>query len=344
MNEPSLAVFLSQIVALVVCGRLVGELMERVRQPAVMSQLIGGMLLGPSVLGAIAPVWQHTLFPDSPGQKAMLDAVSQLGILLLLLLTGMETDLSVIRRSRRTAFSVSIAGIAIPFACGILVGHWLPDSVLPDPHQRFITSLFLGTALSISSVKIVALVVRERGFLRRTVGQGIGAAAIIDDTIGWIIMSVTFGLALHGTIDVMSVTRSLLGTALFLLLSFTIGRRIVFFLICWANDRFVSELSAITMIIVVTGLMALVTDAIGVHTVLGAFVAGILIGQSPILTRHIDEQLRGLIVAMFMPVDIGMARLSANLRALTSADLMLLTIGLIIIASIGKFSGAVLGG
>ena len=344
MNEPSLAIFLAQIVALVVCGRLVGELMERVRQPAVMGQLIGGMLLGPSVLGAIAPTLQHSLFPDSAGQKAMLDAVSQLGILLLLLLTGMETDLSVIRRSRQTAFSVSIAGIAIPFACGILVGQWLPDSVLPDPQRRFITSLFLGTALSISSVKIVALVVRELGFLRRTVGQVIVASAIIDDTIGWIIMSVTFGLALHGTIDVMSVTRSLLGTALFLVLSFTVGRRIVFFLIRWANDRFVSELSAISMIIVVAGLMALITDAIGVHTVLGAFVAGILVGQSPILTRHIDEQLRGLIVAMFMPVFFGIAGLSANLRALTSPDLMLLTIGLIIIASFGKFAGAVLGG
>ena len=344
MGQPSLAIFLAQIVALVACGRLVGELMERVRQPAVMGQLIGGMLLGPSVLGAIAPSWQQALFPDSAGQKAMLDAISQLGILLLLLLTGMETDLSVIRRSRRTAFSVSIAGIAIPFACGIGVGHWLPDSILPDPHRRFITSLFLGTALSISSVKIVALVVRELGFLRRTVGQVIVASAIIDDTIGWIIMSVTFGLALHGTIDIISVTRSVLGTALFLVLSFTIGRRIVFFLIRWANDRFASELSAITMIIIVAGLMALVTDAIGVHTVLGAFVAGILVGQSPILTRHIDEQLRGLIVALFMPVFFGIAGLSANLRALTSSDLMLLTIGLIIIASIGKFSGAVLGG
>jgi Kef-type K+ transport system membrane component KefB/nucleotide-binding universal stress UspA family protein len=344
MGQPSLAIFLAQIVALVVCGRLVGELMERIRQPAVMGQLIGGMLLGPSVLGAISPTLQHALFPDSAGQKAMLDAISQLGILLLLLLTGMETDLSVIRRSRRTALSVSIAGIAIPFACGVLVGEWLPDSILPDPHRRFITSLFLGTALSISSVKIVALVVRELGFLRRTVGQVIVASAIIDDTIGWIIMSVTFGLALHGTIDVMSVTRSLLGTALFLVLSFTIGRRIVFFVIRWANDRFVSELSAISMIIVVGGLMALITEAIGVHTVLGAFVAGILIGQSPILTRHIDEQLRGLIVALFMPVFFGIAGLSANLRALTSSDLMLLTIGLIIIASIGKFAGAVLGG
>ena len=342
--DPSLGIFLGQIVALVVCGRLVGELMERIRQPAVMGQLIGGMLLGPSVFGALFPDWQHALFPDAPGQKAMLDAVAQLGILLLLLLTGMETDLSVIRNCRRTAVSVSIAGIAIPFACGLALGQWLPDAVLPDPGRRFITALFLGTALSISSVKIVALLVRELGFLRRTVGQVIVASAIIDDTVGWIIMSVTFGLALHGGIDVMSVTRSVLGTALFLVLSFTIGRPIVFFLIRWANDRSVSELPVITVVIAITAGMALITDAIGVHTVLGAFIAGILVGQSPILTRHIDEQLRGLIVALFMPVFFGTAGLSANLRALTSPELLWLTIVLIVIASLGKFSGAVLGG
>jgi Kef-type K+ transport system membrane component KefB/nucleotide-binding universal stress UspA family protein len=342
--EPSLAIFLGQIVALIVCGRLLGELMERVGQPAVMGQLIGGMLLGPSVFGALLPTLQHFLFPDSPGQKAMLDAVSQLGILLLLLLTGMETDLSVVRSCRRAAISVSIAGIAIPFGCGVLLGEWLPESVLPDPGKRLITALFLGTALSISSVKIVALLVRELGFLRRTVGQVIVASAIIDDTVGWIIMSVIFGLALHGGIDAMTVTRSVLGTALFLVLSFTLGRRIVFFLIRWANDHLVSELAAITTIIAVTGVMALITDAIGVHTVLGAFVAGILIGQSPILTRHIDEQLRGLIVSLFMPVFFGMAGLSANLQALTSPSLMMLTVVLIVIASVGKFSGAVFGG
>src|SRR5207248_6567585 len=138
--------------------------------------------------------------------------------------------------------------------CGVVLGELLPQSMLPDPGKRLITTLFLGTALSISSVKIVAMVVREVGFLRRTVGQVIVASAIIDDTIGWIIMSVTFGLALHGGIDVASVTRTVVGTGLFLVLSFTIGRRIVFFLIRWANDRFVSELPAITMIIAVTGL------------------------------------------------------------------------------------------
>jgi Kef-type K+ transport system membrane component KefB/nucleotide-binding universal stress UspA family protein len=343
-HHASIAVFIAQVVALLVAGRLVGELLQRAGQSAIMGQLMGGILLGPSVLGFLWPGLERSLFPTLPEQHAMLDAVAQLGILLLLLLTGMETDLGVIRHSRRAALSVSIAGIALPFACGIGVGLLLPPALLPDPGRRFVTTLFLGTALSISSVKIVALLVRELGFLRRTVGQVIVAAAVVDDTIGWIIMSVTFGLALHGTIDLVTVSRTVLGMVAFIVAGFTIGRRLVFQLIRWSNDHFISELPVITMILVIMGLLALLTDAIGVHTVLGAFVAGILVGQSPILTRHIAEELRGLIVGLFMPVFFGTAGLSTNLEALARPDLLLLTATLIVIASIGKFSGAVLGG
>ena len=118
----------------------------------------------------------------------------------------------------------------------------------------------------------------------------------------------------------------------------------MFSLIRWTNDNFKSEFPVITMILVIMSAMALITQLIGVHTVLGAFVAGILIGESPILTRHIDEQLRGLIVALFMPVFFGLAGLSADLTVLKNPHLALLAVGLIVIASIGKFLGAFVGG
>jgi len=341
---PSEVVFLAEIIVLLVCGRLLGEAMQRIGQPAVMGQLLAGVLLGPSVFGALSPGLQHALFPGTHEQSGMIGAVGQLGILMLLLLTGMETDLSLIRKTRRAAFSVSLAGIAVPFLCGVAVGEFLPDSMLPNPDHRLVTTLFLGTALAISSVKIVAMAVRELDFMRRTLGQVIVAAAIIDDTLGWIILAIILGLAQSGTVELGSLAQSVFGTLLFLLASFTIGRRLVFLLIRWANDNLVSDVPVITTILVVMGVMALITDAIGVHTVLGAFVAGILVGQSPILTKHIDEQLRGLIVALFMPVFFGLAGLSANLDVLADPRILLLSLGLILIASIGKFSGAFLGG
>jgi Kef-type K+ transport system membrane component KefB/nucleotide-binding universal stress UspA family protein len=342
-KAPSEVVFIAQIVVLMIVGRLLGEFMLRLGQPAVMGQLIAGLILGPSLFGALLPDLQHMLFPRTPEQKAMIDAISQFGVLLLLLLTGMETDLKLVRQTGRASFYASAMGIVVPFACGVTLGMFLPDNMLPAPDKRLITALFLGTALSIASVKIVAMVVREMNFMRRVVGQVIIASAIIDDSIGWIIVSIIFSIALHGSVDPLSIAQGVIGTVIFLVASFTIGRRIVFFVIRWVNDHFESEFPVITAILCIMGVMALITHLIGVHTVLGAFVAGILVGQSPILTRHIDDELRGLTTAFFAPVFFGIAGLSADLTVLADPQIALLTAGLVLIASLGKFGGAFTG-
>lgn len=338
------AQLIGQIVLLIAAGRLIGEVMLRLGQPAVMGQLLAGILLGPSVLGALFPDAQHFLFPKSPEQTAMLNGIAQFGILLLLLLAGMETELSLVRDVRRAAISASVSGITLPFACGLALGYLLPDSLLPDPQRRLITALFLGTALSISSVKIVASVVRDMGFMRRNVGQIILASAIVDDTIGWIIIAITFGLAGQETFSWLGVAKNVVGTLLFLGFSFTLGRRLVFKAIQFTNDHFRGEAPVIAAILVIMGAFALITQLIGVHTVLGAFVAGILVGESPILTEEIDRQFRGIVAGLFMPVFFGLAGLSADLTVLKDKELALLTFGLIAIASFGKAAGAFTGG
>ncbi len=338
--HPSEGLFLVQIIVLVVSGRLLGELMVRIGQPSIMGQIIAGIILGPSLFGLAFPHLQASLFPSDGAQKSMTDAIGQLGILFLLLLAGMETDLSLARRLRKSAAGVSLTGIVIPFAAGFALGEFIPDALLPDPQKRLVTSLFLGTALSISSVKIVATVVREMGFMRRNVGQLIVASAIIDDTVGWVIIAVTFGLAVKGTVDLATLATSVIGTLAFMAVSFTVGRRVVFEIIRWTNDHFRSDLPVLSAIIAIMGAMAIITNFIGVHTVLGAFVAGILIGESPILTRQIDVQLRALTTALFMPVFFGLTGLQTDLTVLADPSILLLTAAVVVIASIGKFGGA----
>ncbi|MER9587492.1 cation:proton antiporter [Mesorhizobium australicum] len=344
MGGSAEGLFVAEIVLLLLVGRGLGEIFQRFGQPAIMGQLIGGILLGPSLFGWLWPSAQHLIFSTDPAQKGMIDAVSQLGILLLLLLTGMETDLRLVRRVGAACFSISITGVVLPFACGFALARVLPDSLLPEPSERIVAGLFLGTALSISSVKIVAMVVREMNFMRRNLGQVIVSSAIIEDTIGWLIIAVTFGIATNGSLQVLPLITTVAEVALFMVFSFTIGRRLVFTLIRWSNDSFRSEYAVISVIVIIMGVMALITNLIGVHTVLGAFVAGILVGESPILSDHIEGQLRGVITALFMPVFFGMAGLSADLTVLTDPTLALLTLALVLIASIGKFSGAFLGG
>jgi Kef-type K+ transport system membrane component KefB/nucleotide-binding universal stress UspA family protein len=335
---------LVQIALLIAVGRGLGELMQRIGQPSVIGELLGGLLLGPSLLGWVWPEAQHAIFPPSAEQKALIEGIAQFGILLLLLLTGMETDLKLVRQVGRAAVAISITGIVVPFICGFALGEFLPQGLLPHPEARLVASLFLGTALSISSVKIVAVVVREMNFMRRNVGQIIVASAIIDDTIGWIIVAMIFSIASHGTLDLYSVAQALLGTLIFLAISFTIGRRLAFRLIRWANDHLVSSAAVITVILLLMSAMAMITHLIGVHTVLGAFIAGVLVGESPILTKQIDERLRGMISSLFMPVFFGLAGLTADLTVLKDPHLLMLTAALVLIASIGKFGGAFAGG
>jgi nucleotide-binding universal stress UspA family protein len=118
----------------------------------------------------------------------------------------------------------------------------------------------------------------------------------------------------------------------------------VFWLIRWVNDNFVSEFAVVTAILIVMSVLALITEAIGVNTVLGAFVAGVLVGGSPILSQHIQDQLRGLITAFLMPIFFGLSGLSADLTILKDPQLLMLTVGLVAVASIGKFGGAFSGG
>jgi len=337
-------VFLVEIALLLLVGRGLGEIMQRFGQPAVIGQLLAGLILGPSLFGWVWPQAHHLVFPNNPEQKNLLTGLSDIGVMMLLLLTGMETDLKLVRKIGAPAIAVTAAGVAVPFLCGFAAVEFLPPSILADTHNRLVTALFVGTALSISSIKIVAMVVREMNFMRRNLGQIIVASAIMEDTVGWVIISLTLGIAGAGDMALGSLAKTVIGTILFLALSYTIGRRLVFWLIRWVNDTFVSEYAVVTAILIVMCAMALVTQAIGVNTVLGAFVAGVLVGESPILSQHIEDQLRGLITAFMMPIFFGMSGLSADLTILKDPRLALLTVGLVAIASLGKFSGAFTGG
>jgi Kef-type K+ transport system membrane component KefB/nucleotide-binding universal stress UspA family protein len=344
LGDHTLAIFAAQLILLLLIGRLLGEGMSRIGQPALFGQLLAGVLLGPSVFGLLAPHWRAVIFPDDKTLKTMIDAVSQIGILLLLLLTGMETNLALVRRRTRAVISSSLLGIAVPFACGVALAFALPKDVIPSHDNPLVTALFLGTALAISSVKIVAMTLMDIGVIRRDIGQMILSTAILDDTIAWIIIAVISGIATHGSVDLKSVGASIGGTALFLAFCLTIGQRLVARLIVWVNDHMTIDVPVITAILVVMLALALTTELIGVHTALGAFVAGIMIGQSPILTEHIENELRGFIFAFFAPVFFAVAGLGMDLRTLMDPTLLLFTVAVIAVASVGKFSGALLGG
>jgi Kef-type K+ transport system membrane component KefB/nucleotide-binding universal stress UspA family protein len=335
--------FLPSIIVILLAARLAGEAAQRLGQPAVIGQLVAGILLGPSFFGLFWPAAQRALFSPAPAQEAMVQGVAEFGILLLLLLTGMDIDRRLLRKIGWPAVSVSIFGTVAPFALGVVLGYLAPGSLIPNAH-RLPTALFLGVALSISSIKIVAVVVREMDFARRDLGQIIIASSILEDSLGWIVIAVILGIVGAGRFEPAHFARTVAGVAIFLALSVTIGRRLVAHAIRLVNDSFVGEYMVLTLVLLLMGAMALATQALGVQTVLGAFVAGVLVGESPILTKRIADQLRGMVAALFAPVFFALAGLRTDLAVLNSPEVIVLTLGLVVFASLGKFLGAFAGG
>ena len=200
---------------LILVGRLLGEAMLRMKQPAVMGQLIAGLILGPSLFGALFPDLQHMIFPAAKEQKAMLDGIAHFGILMLLLLTGMETDLKLVRESGKASVTASLTGIVIPFLCGVALGEALPDSCCPIRQA--------ADHLAVPRHRAVDRLGEDRGdgdprneFHAPHRRPGDFRFAIIDDTVGWMITAVIFSLALQGHVDAWSVAQSVVGTLAFM--------------------------------------------------------------------------------------------------------------------------------
>lgn len=179
-------VFVTQLVALLVCGRLLGALFRRLHQPPVVGELLAGVLLGPTVLERLAPGAYAALWPKVPAQVALLAGAAKLGTLLLLFIAGLEIDLTLLRLRGRAALLTSVTGVVLPFATGVLLALGLSDDHMGPIATRGTFVLFLGVAMSISAIPVIARILLDLRLMNTAVGQVIMASAVVDDLIGWL--------------------------------------------------------------------------------------------------------------------------------------------------------------
>lgn len=343
LSHHALLLLLLQLGLLLVVARILGELARRVGLPSVVGELLAGIVLGPSLLGAFAPGLFEAIFPAEVEQRHLLEVVSWLGVIMLLILTGLETDVALIMRKGRAAAAVSLGGIIIPFATGFGIAQLLPQEFIAAPDQRLVFSLFIGTAMSISAIPVIAKVLVEMRVVRRDIGQITLAAGMIDDTIGWILLSVVAGLARGGTVNVGTVGGSLLSVVAFLGLSFTLGRRLVQFVIRRVDNATQGDAGMLTALIGMALLFGTITQALGLEAVLGAFVVGILVGQVKRFDHHLRHLFEVVAVGIFAPIFFAASGLRVDLRALVDPSVLLVGLAVLAVAIFGKFAGAYAG-
>ena len=181
---------LVQVAILLFTARAFGQISRNFGQPAVVGEILAGIILGPSVVSSLFPILGAWIVPQTQAQASILEVVSLFGAMFLMLITGLETDLGLIRRHARTAFGVSICGIIVTFIAGFGLGQFLPASLLGNPGERMVFALFLGTAMAISAIAVIGKILMDLDLMRRDIGQTLIAAGMSDDTIGWIVLSV----------------------------------------------------------------------------------------------------------------------------------------------------------
>jgi Kef-type K+ transport system membrane component KefB/mannitol/fructose-specific phosphotransferase system IIA component (Ntr-type) len=339
--EPTqLGVMLLSLALLIGVARLLGEVARRFHQPAILGELLAGVLLGPTVLGSLAPEWQAFLFPREGPNAIVLDGIGSLAIVLFLLVAGMEVDLSIVWKQGKSALKVGTLGTAIPFAIGLLGAIVMPRAlgrqVDADPT---IFALFLATAMAISALPVIAKTLMDLDLYRTDLGMVVVSAAIFNDLIGWTIFALILGLmGTHGSGLGIAMTLAL--TLLYAGLTLTMGR--------WLMHRTLPFIQAYTHypggvlgFAVTLGLLgAALTEFIGIHAIFGAFLIGVAFGDSSHLSERTRVMIDEFISFIFAPIFFASIGLKVNF--ITHFDI-LVVLPILSLTIAGKLSGAVLG-
>jgi Kef-type K+ transport system membrane component KefB len=331
-----LLLLILQIIVILGVARLVGLLFRKIRQPQVVGEMAAGILLGPSLLGLVAPGVFDFLFPAE--SLGYLNAISQIGLLVFMFLIGLELDLNILRGRGRTTVITSQISIYVPFLSGILLAIFLYPLLSYEDVPFGIFAMFLGTAMSITAFPVLARILTERKMLHTRLGAVAIACAAVDDVTGWIILAALMLLA-RSSEAILPLWATILGVATYVLIMLFPMRR----LMCWIEDFYHQRGQLTQGILALVLLFALgsawTTELLGIHALFGAFLAGVIMPRHHGFVHALTEKLNDFTVVFLLPLFFAYTGLRTSVGLLDSPELWLYCILIILVAVAGKFLG-----
>ncbi|MEW6506581.1 MAG: cation:proton antiporter [Bacteroidota bacterium] len=341
LSATDITIFLLSLSVILFFARGLGELLRYFKQPIVIGEIIAGIILGPTILGTIFPGTFNSLFNQSEEVVTALNGITLLGVVMLLLVSGIEIDLSLVLRQSKAAVVISLLGILFPFSVGFFSAYFYPEFLgLTDPSLHLVFALFVGTALSITALPVVARTLMDLQIFKSEIGYLIMAAAMFNDLVGWIIFSVVLSMIGQNSGHSLSLSSLIIVIGSFLVFVLIFVRKFIDYSLPFIQKRFTFPGGVLNFIFILGFISAAFTEYIGVHAIFGVFIMGIAIGDSVHLKKETREIIYQFVTNIFAPlffVSIGL-----RINFIENFDPLIVTVFLVL-AFIGKVVGCGLG-
>lgn len=341
LNHIEVINLLMQLAIMLSFGRFMAEVARKFKQPAVVGEIIAGIILGPTILGTFTPELFEMLFPATGASAVVLDGFIQVAVVLLLFIAGMEVDLHVVFQQGKQALYVSLVSLLIPFAAGFIITWFVPDlfGYIDDAGQKLVFAMFIGTVMAITALPVIARVLMDLEVFKTRLGMLIIASAMIIDILGWLIFTVILNM-MGNSAETPSLVRTIWITLGFTALMLTVGKWLINHTLPYINRYLAWPGGLLSLSLALCFLAAAFTEYIGIHSIFGAFIIGVALGDSTHLSERAKEIIHQFINNIFAPLFFISIGLSINFIESFNFQIV---ISFVIVAFIFKVLGATLG-
>ncbi len=333
-NDLSIHFFLQLVVILVAC-RIVGWIGKKfLAQPQVVGEMIAGVILGPSLFGLLAPELQAMIFPKE--SRNVLYVGAQLGVGLYMFLVGTTLQLDHFKSKARSAISVSLAGILVPFAVAALITPYLlkvPGLFAQNISQASAT-LFMGACIALTAFPMLARIINERGLANTSLGTLTLTAGAFDDAVSWCVLAIV--LATFGGGPGVAVI-AIGGAVLYIMFMMAFGRQLLAPLGAMVERDGQMSQTVLALTLMAFAASAFLMDAIGIHAIFGGFIAGVMMPRG-LFVRELKRQVEPVAVVLLLPMFFTYSGLNTRLDMVNTIPLLLIALGILAVSIFAKFA------
>jgi len=330
-----LSILLLQIISIIIVAKIFGYLFRRIGQPTVIGEIIAGIILGPSILGAIYPPLSQFLFPvDSLNN---LQFLSHFGLILFIFIIGMELDTSLLKNKTKSAMLITLGSVFIPFSVGFAFSLYLYPAYGNEGNSYLSFALFMGTAMSIAALPVLARIIQERQLTKTYTGTFAIMVAAVNDVIGWFLLAIS--IAIVRAENAISALYTVFFTVLYVILMLYVVRP----LFNRIGNIYVSKenlnKTIIAMVFLFLFISSYLTEIIGIHALFGAFVAGVVIPKNQSFRNILIEKIEDISLVILLPLFFVFTGLRTNIGLLNDMHLWSVCLFIILISVISMMGG-----